>query len=48
VILTPHVAGATAQTNARQGAYAVEDLRRYFTGEPLLHEVTVTRYPLLA
>jgi phosphoglycerate dehydrogenase-like enzyme len=48
VILTPHVAGATAQTNHRQGSYAVEDLRRCFAGEPLLNEVTPERYPLLA
>ena len=48
VILTPHVAGATAQTNWRQGAFAVEDLRRFFAGEPLLHEVTPERYRVMA
>jgi phosphoglycerate dehydrogenase-like enzyme len=48
VILTPHVAGATAQTNERQGAFAVEDLRRFFAGEPLLHEVTPERYRVMA
>jgi phosphoglycerate dehydrogenase-like enzyme len=48
VILTPHVAGASAQTNYRQGAFAVEDLRRFFAGEPLLHEVTLERYRVLA
>jgi phosphoglycerate dehydrogenase-like enzyme len=48
VILTPHVAGATAQTNRRQGAFAVEDLRRHFAGEPLRHEVTPERYRVMA
>lgn len=48
VILTPHVAGASGQTNRRQGLFAVEDLQRYFAGEPLAHEVTLERYRVLA
>lgn len=48
VILTPHVAGASAQTNRRMGEYAVEDLRRYFNDEPLANEVTRERYHVLA
>ena len=47
-ILASQVAGATAQTNRRQGAFAVEDLRRFFAGEPLLHEVTPERYRVMA
>ena len=48
VILTPHVAGASGQTNRRQGLFAVDDLRRYFAGEPLANEVTLERYRVLA
>ncbi|HWV24286.1 MAG TPA: hydroxyacid dehydrogenase [Thermomicrobiales bacterium] len=48
VILTPHVAGASRQTNRRQGLMAVEDIHRLFAGEPLLHEVTKERYKVLA
>lgn len=48
VILTPHVAGASSRTNWRQGYFAVEDLRRFFAGEPLVHEVTRERYQVLA
>jgi phosphoglycerate dehydrogenase-like enzyme len=48
VILTPHVAGASAQTNRRMGQFAVDDLARFFAGEPLAHEVTLARYRQLA
>jgi len=48
VIVSPHVAGASAQTNRRQGLFAVEDLRRFFNDEPLVNEVTRERYSLLA
>jgi len=38
VVLTPHVAGGGP--NPRMGDHAVEELRRFFAGEPPLHEVT--------
>ncbi|MEA3345706.1 MAG: hydroxyacid dehydrogenase [Chloroflexota bacterium] len=38
VVLTPHVAGGGA--NPRLGDHAFEELRRFFAGEPPLHEVT--------
>jgi len=38
VMLTPHVAGGGP--NPRMGDHAVEELRRFFAGEPPLHEVT--------
>jgi len=37
-VLTPHAAGGGP--NPRMGDYVVEELRRFFAGEPLLHEVT--------
>jgi phosphoglycerate dehydrogenase-like enzyme len=39
-ILTPHVAGASVESRARQGAYMVEEMRRFLAGEPLLYRVT--------
>lgn len=47
-ILTPHVAGASTQSNRRQGLFAAEDLRRFFDNEPLANEVTPARYKVLA
>jgi len=43
VLLTPHVGGPTPSRYWDMAAYAVEDLRRYFAGEPLLGEVTEKR-----
>ena len=37
VVLTPHVAGSGP--NPRMGDHAVEELRRFFAGEPPLHRV---------
>jgi len=39
VILTPHRAGVTADTRLRLGATMVEELQRFFAGEPLRCEV---------
>jgi len=39
VILTPHIAGPITDCT-RLGDMAVEELRRFFAGEPALHEVT--------
>lgn len=48
VILTPHIAGGTKETQYRQGAYTVRDLANAFVGKPLVHEVTLERYAILA
>jgi phosphoglycerate dehydrogenase-like enzyme len=39
--ITPHLASHTPQAYHRQGAYAVEDVRRFLHGEPLRYEVVV-------
>jgi len=40
VVLTPHIAGAVADNCFRQGAYAVTELERFFSGKAPLHPVT--------
>lgn len=40
VLLTPHVAGGTAQARSRQGQTVVDEIRRYTRGEDLCYEVT--------
>jgi phosphoglycerate dehydrogenase-like enzyme len=40
VILTPHTAGASRQARLRQGAVMVEEIERFFQGEPLRYAVT--------
>jgi D-3-phosphoglycerate dehydrogenase / 2-oxoglutarate reductase len=37
VIVTPHIGGATVETLRRGAAMVAEDLRRFRSGEPLLH-----------
>lgn len=44
VFVTPHIAGPTEDDLPRQAKMALEDLRRFFAGEPLLHEVTLDAY----
>jgi phosphoglycerate dehydrogenase-like enzyme len=39
VVVTPHLAGCI-ESCARLGEMAVEELRRFFTGEPPLYQVT--------
>ncbi len=39
VIVTPHLAGCI-QNCTHMGSMAVEELRRFFNGEPPLHEIT--------
>lgn len=48
VIVTPHVAGGTLEARRAQGRTVVEELRRFFAGEPLAHEVLPATYDLLA
>ena len=40
VVLTPHMAGCAGEMQRRVGDHAVEELRRFFSGEPLMNEVT--------
>lgn len=46
--ITPHLASHTPQAYHRQGAYAVEDVRRFLAGEPLRYEVTVEMLKVMA
>lgn len=39
VVLTPHIAGTTANNMARIGKFAVDELERFFQGKPLEYEV---------
>ncbi|HEV2122340.1 MAG TPA: NAD(P)-dependent oxidoreductase, partial [Chloroflexota bacterium] len=40
VILSPHVAGGTAESRSRLGETVIEDIARFFAGEPLTYGVT--------
>jgi len=40
VFITPHTAGATVQARRRQGQAVVEEVRRFFAGQPLCWQVT--------
>jgi phosphoglycerate dehydrogenase-like enzyme len=40
VILSPHAAGGTIETGGRLGETVVDDLARFFRGEPLQHRIT--------
>jgi phosphoglycerate dehydrogenase-like enzyme len=48
VFLTPHKAGATVETYQEQGMAMVEDLERFFRGEPVHHRVLPESYAILA
>jgi len=48
VIVTPHVAGASRQARLRQGTVIVEELERFFAGEPLLYGVSGEMLPTMA
>ena len=48
VVLTPHIAGSLGNECRRMGRLVVDELRRYVTGEPLKHEITRERAPLMA
>ncbi|MCY3895248.1 MAG: hydroxyacid dehydrogenase [Chloroflexi bacterium] len=39
-ILTPHIAGFTLETRARQMGRMVDEISRHFAGEPLRHEIS--------
>ncbi|NLE46052.1 MAG: hydroxyacid dehydrogenase [Chloroflexi bacterium] len=48
VILTPHVAGATTEARERQGCVIVEEIQRFFAGEPLRYGVTAEMWSIMA
>ncbi|WP_424930806.1 hydroxyacid dehydrogenase [Amaricoccus macauensis] len=48
VYLSPHSAGHTHESYVRQGLSAVEDVRRFFTGERLLQEIPPERAATMA
>jgi phosphoglycerate dehydrogenase-like enzyme len=43
--MTPHIAGCVGQMRSRLGATAVEELRRFFAGEPQLCPITPDMLP---
>jgi phosphoglycerate dehydrogenase-like enzyme len=47
VVLTPHTAGCIENCN-RMGELAVEELRRFFAGEPAVYEITLDMYDRIA
>jgi len=48
VFLTPHIAGHASNGMKRQGRYAVDELRRFSRGEPVLYRVTRDRLDITA
>jgi phosphoglycerate dehydrogenase-like enzyme len=48
VVMTPHVAGASLEARSRQGQYMVGELSRFFSGEPLLYQVTADMLDTMA
>jgi phosphoglycerate dehydrogenase-like enzyme len=47
VFLTPHRAGHTVETLARQGQEAVEEVARFFAGEPVRRRVARESSPIM-
>ncbi|MBN1640309.1 MAG: hydroxyacid dehydrogenase [Anaerolineae bacterium] len=48
VILTPHIAGASIETRHRQGQWMVEELQRFYAGQPLRYGVTLDMLETMA
>ncbi len=48
VFITPHIAGASIQARRRQGQVIVEELQRFFAGEPLRYRVTADMLETMA
>lgn len=48
VFLTPHKAGETAETHRKQGAAMVDELERFFRGQPLRYQVSAQSYAIMA
>jgi phosphoglycerate dehydrogenase-like enzyme len=48
VFLTPHKAGETVETYRKQGMAMVEEVERFFKGEPLKYRVPRDAYAIMA
>jgi len=48
VLVTPHQAGHTLDTEARQGAAMVDEVERFLRGEPLAHQIRPEAFALMA
>jgi phosphoglycerate dehydrogenase-like enzyme len=48
VVLTPHQAGHTVDTYRRQGLAMVEEIERFWTGQPLRYQITAARHAVMA
>lgn len=48
IFITPHIAGPTRQSLRRMADYAISEIERYVSGQPLQYEVTHDRYDILA
>ena len=48
VLMTPHIAGASVEARHRQGQWMVEELQRFFTGQPLRYQVTIDMLETMA
>jgi phosphoglycerate dehydrogenase-like enzyme len=48
IFITPHIAGPTEQSLRRMAEYAISEIERFLSGQPLAYEVTYDRYDILA
>jgi phosphoglycerate dehydrogenase-like enzyme len=48
VLLTPHVAGGSIEARRRQGQRVVEDMRLFFSGQPLPRQITLDVWDRMA
>lgn len=48
VFLTPHIAGASEEARRQQGQYVVEEIERFFSGQPLKRRVTMEMLETMA
>jgi phosphoglycerate dehydrogenase-like enzyme len=47
VVVTPHIAGCIENCN-RMGELAVEELRRFFAGQPAIYQITLDLFKRIA
>ena len=48
VLLSPHVAGATVESRRRLGSAMIDEIARFFAGQPLKYGVTAERLATMA
>ena len=48
VVLTPHIAGASVQARHRQGQFMLDELQRFFAGQPMRYQVTIDMLDTMA